>query len=122
MLDSNILSSYRRAIARRGISVTFQRVTGQAPNVVTTTAMVDAIVMNYQVEPGVMNIAPEGGVSLGDRMIIAIQDDLRLQQFPLPVRKNDKVLVNGEWLNVETIDPNKRELAGAIEVHARGSK
>ena len=122
MLDANIIAGYRRAIARRGVQVTFQRITGQAPNVTTSEAMVDAIVMDFQVEASVMSINPEGSVTLGDRMVIALTDDLLLQQYPLPVRKNDKILVRGEWLNVETVDPNKRGLAGAVEIHARGAK
>jgi hypothetical protein len=78
--------------------------------------------MNYQVEPSVMPIEPEGAVTLGDKMIIVLEEDLLLQEFPVPLRKNDKAFVKGEWLNIETLDPSKRGVAGAIEVHAKGTK
>lgn len=126
MIDSAIVAGYRRAIARRGEQVTFERRTGQATgaktSVQTVSAVVQAIVMNYQVEPSVMPVEPEGSVTLGDKMIIALEADLLLQEFPLPLRKNDKVLVKGDWLNIETLDPSKRGLAGAVEIHAKGSK
>jgi hypothetical protein len=124
--DPNAIQAYRRAIARRGESVTFQRITGQAPNVTILPppngATVQAIVMNYQVQPDVMRVDPEGGVTLGDRQIIVLADDLTAAGFPLPLRKNDKAIVQGEVLNVETLDPSKRGIAGAIEVHAKGSR
>lgn len=122
MRDAAIVAGYRHALARRGQPVTFRRVSGQAPNVTTADAMVEAIVMNYQAAPSVMSSQPAATVTLDDRMVIVIESDLRRQQFPLPVRKNDKIEVNGEWLNVEALDPNKRALAGAIEIHAKGAK
>jgi hypothetical protein len=126
MTDPNALEAYRRAIARRGESVTFQRILGQAPNITILPApagaTVQAIVMNYQVQPDVMRVDPEGGVTLGDRQIIVLADDLTAAGFPLPLRKNDKAIVQGEVLNVETLDPSKRGIAGAIEVHAKGSR
>jgi hypothetical protein len=124
--DTNALEGYRRAIARRGESVTFQRILGQAPIVTILPApagaTVQAIVMNYQVQPDVMRVDPEGGVTLGDRQIIVLVDDLTAAGFPMPLRKNDKAIVQGEVLNIETLDPSKRGIAGAIEVHAKGSR
>lgn len=122
MIDPNAVAGYREAIAVRGEAVTFRRKTGQAPNVQEFDAPVMAIVMNYQVQPDVMPVMPEGGVTLGDKMIIVLAADLADKNFPLPLRKNDKALVQGEWLNVETLDPSKRGIAGAIEVHAKGSQ
>jgi hypothetical protein len=128
MTDSNAVQAYRRAIDRRGESVTFQRITGQAGQGAGVTvlpagggATVQAIVMNYQVQPDVMPVDPEGGVTLGDRQIIVLAADLLAAGFPLPLRKNDKAIVQGETLNIETLDPSKRGIAGAIEVHAKGS-
>jgi hypothetical protein len=57
-----------------------------------------------------------------DRLIIVLSDDLAAKNFPLPLRKNDKALVQGEWLNIENLDPSKRGIAGAIEIHAKGAR
>ncbi len=120
--DVNALAGYRRAIARRPTEVTFQRIGGQAPNVGVTSATVNALVMSYTKEADIMPVHPEGGVTLGDRMIIVLADDLAAQNFPLPLRKNDKAVVAGETLNVETLDPFKRNIAGAIEIQAKGTR
>lgn len=122
MIEPSAVAGYRRALEARGEQVVFRRETGQAPNVQTVDAVVTAIVMNYQVEPTPMPVEPEGEVTLGDRMIIVLEADLRTREFPLPLRKNDKVFVKGEWLNIETLDPSKRGIAGAIEIHAKGAK
>lgn len=126
MVDLSAQAAYRRAIARRGESVTFQRISGQAPNrtilPAPAGATVDCMVMNYMAAGDVMAVQPEGGISLGDRMIIVLADDLAHAGFPLPLRKNDKALVQGELLNIENLDPSKRGIAGAIEIHAKGSK
>lgn len=121
-LNTQMVAGYRNAINIRGQEVVFRRIVGQAPTVQNFDAIVQAIVQNYQVEPSLMPVEPEGSVTLGDKMILVLETDLRTQQFPLPLRKNDKVKVNDEWLNVETLDPNKRGLAGCVEVHAKGSK
>lgn len=122
MTDPNAVAGYRRAIARRGTAVIFERINGQAPNVGITTATVNGIVMNYAREGDILPLQPEGGVTLGDRLIIVLAADLAAQDFPLPLRKNDKAIVAGEPLNIENLDPFKRNIAGAIEIHARGTQ
>jgi hypothetical protein len=38
----------------------------------------------------------------------------------LPVKKNDKVVVQGETMNVTEVDPNTRIFAGAIDLTIAG--
>ncbi len=125
--DPSILAGYRRAFARRGQPVLVRRVSGDAPNVATFDAAVTAIVMSYTPQPDVMAVKPEGGITQGDRLVIVLADDLANERFPLPVAKNDKIVlldpvsgVQGEVLNVTDPDPYKRALGGAIELKAEG--
>lgn len=126
MSDPGILAGYRRALARRGQPVLVRRVSGDAPNVATFDAPVSAIVMSYTPQPDVMNIKPEGGITQGNRTVILLVDDLAAVRFPLPVAKNDKIVLLDdtgaqiEVLNVTDPDPYKRALGGAIELRAEG--
>lgn len=133
MIDRNAEAGYRRMLARRGRWVTFRRVSGNAPNAATFDATVRAFVEGYIPEKPVLEIQREGSVTQGARRIIALQGDLALKNFPLPVGKNDKVVIvddvenpspntlaAGEALNIVSVDPFKRAVAGAIEVLAVG--
>lgn len=127
MVDANAQAGYRRAIARTGETVTFQRISGQpgqgagaAILPAPAGATVQAIVNSYQVEAPVMGVKREGAITLGDRKIIVLVDDLAEAGFPLPLRKNDRAVVQGETLNIETVDPSTRGFGGAIEVRAKG--
>ncbi len=116
----NAVAAYRRALGVRGEPVTFRRVSGQAPNAASFDATVTAVVRDYQPQAPVMTIKPEGAVTLGARSIIVMDADLSQARFPLPLKKNDKVLVRGQWLNVESVDPSTRGYAGAWEIRAEG--
>lgn len=131
--DPNALAGYRRAFLKRGQTVLVRRVSGAAPNSATFDARVTAIVMDYVPKSPVDNLQPEGAVTLGSRNVIVIADDLAQANFPLPVIKNDKIVINAveaqlgggskagdEELNIINVDPNKRGVAGAIDIVAEG--
>lgn len=120
MLDSNIVAGYRRAIARRPTPVIVRRITGVAPNATTDDVCIDGIVTDYIPKAPVANVTPEGAITLGARFVVLLGEDLVAQGFELPVAKNDKVVVGGEELNIMSVDPYKRALAGAIEIVAEG--
>ena len=132
-MNLNALAGYRRAIAARGIPVIVRRIAGDAPNTATFDAKVRAIVMDYQPKQPVGDVKPEGAITLGARNVIVIEADLRAKHFPLPVTKNDKVVLNPDrcWLgtgaangdqelNIMALDPHKRGIAGAIDIVAEG--
>lgn len=129
-IDTAINASYKRAFARRGVAVqvTFKRVTGFAPNPVTTvTANVMAVVRDYQPDttsPAQTGYAATkmGAITEGDRTIVVMGTDLAAAAFPLPLKKNDKVTIvaTGEELNVVSVDGTKRIAGGAIELKAAG--
>jgi hypothetical protein len=82
--------------------------------------------MDYVAKQPVADVKPEGDITLGARNVILLEDDLRQKRFPLPVTKNDKVIVLGaegedEELNIMEFDPNKRRIAGAIDIVAEGA-
>lgn len=119
--DPSVVAGYRRALGRRGQDVTFRRVVGQAPNTVIVDATVAAIVMDYVPEAAVMAVKREGAITQGGRHIIVLAADLAEKHFPLPLVKHDKAIVNGESLDIFSVDPNKRGLGGAIDVLAVGT-
>ena len=133
MLDPNAVAGYRRALARRGQTVLVRRISGDDANSVRIDAQVAAIVMDYQPKTPVAEIKPEGGITLGARNVIVLEADLSAKRFPLPVTKNDKVVVNlnpaalgtgadngDQELNIVAVDMFKRGIAGAIDIVAEG--
>src|ERR1051326_1329354 len=107
MLNPNAQAAYQRARDRVGVPVTFQRVNGNAPNTNTVSANVVAVVRDYAPDfrevarTGYGSSSP-GAITQGDREVIVLEQDLADQRFPLPVKKNDKIVVvgTGEQLNI----------------------
>lgn len=133
MGDPNITAAYGRALAKAGITVTFQRWSGAAPNRnLVASATVTAVVRDYAPDGAAesqtgMSGSKQGAITQGDRMIIVLASDLAAQRFPLPVLKNDRIQlpsyasgIEGDYLNVTEVDPYKRAAAGAIELKASG--
>jgi hypothetical protein len=126
--DPNVVASYRRAIGRAGVPVSFERYAGQPPNrVLASSSSVTAIVRDYAPDGAAvdrMGYGPGrvGAITEGDRMVIVLAADLAAQRYPLPIEKHDKVrrLDNGDLLDITEVDPFKRTLAGAIELKAAG--
>lgn len=127
MVDNSIQAAHRAGIYRAGQPVTFQREAGVAPNIVTTSAQVTAIVRGYTpntTAPAQEGLASSsvGGITQEDRQIIVMADDLANGGFPIPVQKHDKVVISatGEVLDVTRVDAEKRYIAGAIEAFGAG--
>jgi hypothetical protein len=120
VIDQTAIAGYRRAMARRGEPVIVRRVNGIAPNAAIFDANVTGIVMDYLAKGDVLTVQPEGGITLGARNVIVLESDLVAARFPLPVTKNDKVVVQGEELNIISVDPSKRGIAGALDIVAEG--
>lgn len=131
MRDPNALAGYRRALLRRGRQVIVRRISGAAPSTTVVNAAVTAIVMDYVPKAPVASLQPEGAITLGARNVIVLSDDLAAENFPLPVAKNDKIVLNAdpallgtgngdEELNIMSVDPYKRGIAGAIDIVAEG--
>ena len=117
--------AYRRTLAAIGQPVTVIRNVGVAPNVTQISAVVQAIVQGYQPDGTSArrtdySDSRMGAITQGDRHIVVLADDLARANFPLPLAKNDKVLVAGELLNVTAVDPNTRYAVGAIDLVAAG--
>jgi hypothetical protein len=126
-VNQSALAGYRRALEARGELVKFQRVTGTAPNTASFYATVMAIVSGYQADSQVMArtgyaAGSVGAITQGDRTILVLASDLANENFPLPLKKNDKVTViaSNEYLNIVQVDPSKRNVAGCIELKAAG--
>lgn len=114
----------RRALAHTGQTVTFRRVSGQAPNVATFDATVTAIFRNYQPTQPIGSSAHNATIKEGYREFIVLEDDLVNAHFPVPLQKNDRIILgfpdSGELFNIVEVDYGKRIFAGAIEGRAVG--
>lgn len=122
---------HRAMIKMTGVAVTFRRLTGAAPNVTIVPAggaAVTAIVRGYRPD---RNVASEGGyssgsvgaLSMGDRQILVMADELTAAGFTLPLQKDDQVVITdtGEMLLIREPDSTKRAVAGCIEAWAVGN-
>ncbi len=124
MSDPGIVAAYEAAFATCGIQVAVKRVTGFAPNPTASfTAVVTAIVRDYQpdtTQPAQSGYASTkvGSITEGDRLVILMASDLAAARYPLPMQKNDKIIIveTGDVMNVVDVDAYKRTVAGAIEL------
>lgn len=126
-IDKDVQRRHRADIARIGVAVTFQRVTGVAPQTTTLAANVTAIVRGTRAD----RISPEranyggmkpGGISQDEREVIVMADALSAARFPMPPRKGDRILIadGGELFTVTRVDRFKRAMAGVIELFVSG--
>lgn len=125
-LDPAAVRAYEDALARVGRLVTIQRISGTAPRTVIFSASVRAVVsgMGDATQPPSRTGYGESGVGAvtqTSRTAILLGCELVDARFPLPVRKNDKLLLDGgDKLNVIAVDAEKRSVAGAIELTLAG--
>ena len=123
-LDTRLQGTTQRWIVRAAgnAQVTFQRVTGAAPNVTIQSATVCALVRNYLPDGGAASqqgyaASQLGAVTVGERSFLVMASDLAAAGFPLPLQKGDNLLPadTGEKLTLTRVDAYKRAIAGAIE-------
>lgn len=120
MANATAVAAYVHARQVCGQDVTFKRVTGNAPSASTATATVRAVVKDYvpSTPRDLGSFAREGGVSQHMRTIIVLESALNTAGFPIPVKKNDRVIVKGETWNVVEADLNSRDYGGAYVLKA----
>ena len=123
--DQNAKAAYRRALQRAGQDVTVQRWTGQAPNRTVTQATVKAFVQKDMADFRAVartdySSSKQGAITQSDIHVVLLTDDISDRGFPLPVQKDDKVVVQGETFNVDIVDANTRIFAGAIDLTVTG--
>ena len=125
MTDPSAQAFTALGVYRAGIAVTFQRLTGYAPDVTTTTAAITAVVRTATPDaasPARDGLAASqpGSVEQNSRWILLMAQDLTNGGISLPIVVGDQIAIpsTGELLNVDRIDPYKRALAGAIELYA----
>ena len=126
-IDPGLASSSMRAIRRVGQSVTFERITGFAPNVATISVTVLAAFRGKApdtVEPRASGYGASqpGGLSETERELLVMVSDLTAVGFPLPLQRGDKITIasTGERLSVLRFDAGRRAIAGVIEITAAG--
>jgi hypothetical protein len=128
VIDPAAQRATKAAICVVGVCVTFQRLTGMEPNVVTTSAEVRAVVRlvtpdgEAEAQTNYSGSKP-GGITQDDRFVMVMACDLAEQGFPLPVIKGDRVVLDPstqETAEVTKVDYFRRAIAGAIELTVTG--
>ncbi len=126
-IDPGLAASSKRAIQRVGQSVTFERITGFAPNVRTIRATVTAALHGKApdtAEPRASGYGSSqpGGLSETERELLVMVSDLAAVGFPLPLQRGDKMTIaaTSERLSVLRFDAGRRAIAGVIEITAAG--
>lgn len=113
-----------QGVAIAGVPVVYARNTGLAPNVVTTTASLTAIVRTVAPDATSMTQAgaspPRAALNQDQRLLIVMAADLAAAGIALPTQRGDTVTIpaTGETLNVTRADPYKRALTGTVEIYA----
>lgn len=101
-------SVYAERMSRNGETITVRRrVSGGSP----IEALVRAWVVGFSPEELV------AGINQADRKIIALVADLEAAGWPLPIRRNDQVVVRGRTMNVEDVDDNSHRYAGVLNAY-----
>jgi len=122
MTDVSAQAALRNMIFSIGEMVTFQRVNGVAPSVIIIQASLMARVRGYNPETNEVSetgyaSSQSGSITQTDRKVVVVSDDLAAAGFPLPVQKNDKVILgDGTKSNVTEVDAHKRSFSGGIEI------
>ena len=127
MIDPSAQAFTAQGVYRVGIAVTFQRLTGFAPDVVTISAGVIAkvsLVTADSEESSRTGYSSRqvGSISHNDRQVVVMAADLAAEGFPLPVAEGDKIVIASteDKFSVTRVDNYKRAMAGAIELIATG--
>ena len=117
MSPDYLRSVYRRMMNERGETVVHRRYTGAGPNRPKFDVEVMAVVVGYDEKDFV------GSITVGDRKVILLAEDLVEAQITLPVTTNDKILVRGKELAIIAADDSTRRVSGeliAYELQVRG--
>jgi hypothetical protein len=124
--DLSTVAAYRRAFAKTGQTVTFQRLvpgSGVTFIAINLKAIVGTVLPDRSaVSREGYSAGKPGAITQADRRVLAMKDDLANLGFPLPVQKGDRILVieTAEWLQVEDVDNGVRYYAGCVEIVAKG--
>lgn len=123
MIDPSAQAFTAAGIERSGVVVTFQRVSGFAPNTFIFSADLKAIVSmdrddGQEVGQTGYGSRKPGAITQDSRDVIVMASALSAARFPLPLRKHDRVILalTGEKFSIIHVNPYKRALAGAIEL------
>lgn len=108
---------YRRFLYEVGEKVLIRRYFGIGNNRTKFEVEAQARIVGYK------DVELTGTIIQGDQRVILLQEDLINSQFPLPLVKNDKVVVRGKERNIEYPDGDSRKINGELiawELQTRG--
>jgi hypothetical protein len=124
MTPNQIKADYRAKLAATGETITIRRYTGTGTNRPKIDRTVLARVTGY----GPTELV--GTIQQGDRLIIALADDITQpttdsppQALTLPIVTSDKIVLRGKELQIIASDDSTRRVQGvliALEIQARG--
>lgn len=101
-------AAYEAKITQRGENITLRRVRSDGP---PFEAQPRASVTGYSPDELV------SGINQGDRDVTVLVEDLEKAGWPLPIKRNDKVVIRGRLMNVETVDDSTHRYAGVLNAY-----
>jgi hypothetical protein len=115
------------AIAKQGVAVQIQRVSGFAPHTVAFTAEVTAVVRDVTPDSTAPNregigVNDPGAIPQTDRIAFVLGADLASAQFPLPLKIGDLMMLpdTDEKLKIVRVDPYLLASAGVVKAYVAG--
>lgn len=120
MTPDAVQDAYRRALGSlgNGEEILMRRYTGTGSNRPRFDVAVAARVVDYMPNELV------GDIKQGDRRLIVLAEDLVARQYPMPVKRTDRVVVRGKECSIEALDDNTRRIGStliAYEMRVRGA-
>lgn len=125
MIDPSAQAFTANGIRIRGVEVTVQRISGTAPRTAIFSATIMGSVEVVQPDRAASERSGYGAGNTGaltqdDRQVVLMVSDLIEKRFPLPLRKNDRMLIGDDIFTIARVDPYKRAMAGALEATITG--
>ena len=117
MTPQECRETYRSVLDEVGEDIYIRRYLGTGANRPRFEVKVRARVMEFTA------VELSGSIIQGDVKLIVLAEDLISAQFDLPILKNDKAIVRGKEINIESSDGNTRRIQGEIiayELQGRG--
>lgn len=117
-MNSSAAERARAGINRRGHLVSFRRMTTTLPQTFVARADVRAIVTGYSPAELV------NGITSGSRRVVVSLVDLAGANFPLPLKKGDRIYLGAALdvaTTIATIDEDRRKYQGCADISTNGA-
>jgi hypothetical protein len=92
-----------------------------------TTTSPQTVLARADVKATVRGYAPDklvNGITVGSRKVVVSVLDLIAADFPMPVKKGDRIYLGAAFelvTTIEAVDPDHREFQGCLDISTKGA-